>query len=190
MKTSLSAFRPLRWLRVLRTVRVLGVLAALCLALAPAALALEPGDPAPEFTAPALDGGEDVSLADYRGKVVYLDFWASWCAPCLQSLPQLEALQHELGPRGFQVVAVNVDQDPVKARRLLAKLDIGYPSASDPKGELPGKYELPTMPTSFVVDANGVIRIVHSGFRDGDLDELRPKIKALMAQPAARTAAR
>jgi peroxiredoxin len=160
------------------------------LVLAPAAAALEPGDQAPDFTAPALDGGEDISLAKHRGKVVYLDFWASWCAPCLQSLPQLESLQHELGPQGFQVVAVNVDQDLDKARRLLAKLGVGYPSASDPKGELPGMYELPTMPTSYVVDANGVIRIVHSGFRDGDLDKLRPKIKALMAQPAARAAAR
>jgi thiol-disulfide isomerase/thioredoxin len=148
------------------------------------ASALEPGDPAPPFRAPALDGGEDVSLEAHRGKVVYLDFWASWCAPCLQSLPQLEALQNDLGSHGFQVLAVNVDKDPDKARRLLARLGVAYPSASDPAGELPGKYELPTMPTSYVIDGNGVVRLVHEGFRDGDLAELRPKIEALMAVPA------
>ncbi len=93
---------------------------SLWLTAAPGALALEPGDAAPAFTAPALDGSQDVSLADHRGKVVYLDFWASWCAPCLQSLPQLQTLQRELGDEGFQVVAVNVDQDPDKGRRLLA----------------------------------------------------------------------
>ena len=156
----------------------------------PSAFALEPGDPAPSFSAPALDGGADVSLEAHRGKVVYLDFWASWCTPCLQSLPKLEELQRELGTDGFQVVAVNVDQDPEKGRRLLAKLGVGYPSASDPKGELPGVYELPTMPTSFVIDADGVIQLVHSGFREGDLEELRPRIQKLMASSPAKAGSR
>lgn len=148
------------------------------------AFAVEPGEPAPRFVAPALDGGEDVVLEEHRGKVVYLDFWASWCAPCLESLPKLESLQRELGSEGFQVVAVNVDQDPDKGRRLMAKLGVGYPSASDPKGELPGVYELPTMPTSYVIDADGVVRLIHRGYRDGDLEALRPKIRELMTVPA------
>ncbi|MEO2236820.1 MAG: hypothetical protein ABGW95_01025, partial [Candidatus Poseidoniia archaeon] len=72
--------------------------------------------------------------------------------------------------------------------RLLAKLGVGYPSATDPQGELPALYELPTMPTSFVIDGAGVIRLVHTGFRDGDLDTLRPQIKALLAAPAKAVA--
>ena len=160
-------------------------LAVMCLLATIPALAVEPGDPAPDFSAPALDGSADVELAAYRGKVVYLDFWASWCAPCLQSLPKLESLQRELGEEDFQVLAVNVDQDPNQARRLLVKLGIGYPSASDPTGELPALYELPTMPTSYLIDADGVVRYVHKGFREGDLDQLRPRIESLIALPAS-----
>jgi len=149
------------------------------------AQAIEPGAKAPAFSAPAIDGGADIELASYRGKVVYLDFWASWCAPCLTSLPQLDELQRELGPDGFQVVAINVDTDPDKARRFLAKFGVAYPSASDPKGSVPAAYQISTMPTSFLIDGNGVVRYVHEGFRQGDVDELRGRIRSLMSAPAS-----
>ena len=79
------------------------------------------GQKAPEFKAPALDGGKSLSLAAYRGKVVYLDFWASWCPPCLTSLPLLEELRKEFPSDQFQILAVNVDQDPEKARKFLER---------------------------------------------------------------------
>lgn len=159
---------------------------ALALALvASGASAVEPGDPAPAFAVPAIDGGADIRLEAYRGKVVYLDFWASWCAPCLTSLPQLDELQRELGDDGFQVVAVNVDTDPDKARRFLAKFGVAYPSATDPKGTVPSTYQISTMPTSFLIDANGVVRYVHEGFRQGDVGELRGRIRELLSVPAA-----
>lgn len=156
------------------------LLAAL-LVIAPSdARALEAGDRAPDFSAPALDGKGMVSLSQYRGKVVYLDFWASWCAPCLKAIPEIEAMRKELGSAGFAVVAVNLDQTPKKALRFLEKNPVGYPSASDPKGRLPKQYGVDTMPTSYVIDGEGIIRLVHRGFQRGDGVKLRAEIRKLL----------
>ena len=139
------------------------------------------GQKAPEFTAPALDGTKSVSLAAHRGKVVYLDFWASWCPPCLTSLPELEELRKQFPTDQFQILAVNVDQDPEKARKFLGRTKVGYPSATDPKGRIPETFGIETMPTSFLIDRRGVIRYVHQGFRKGDVAPLRERIKQLVA---------
>src|SRR5262245_23951619 len=92
-------------------IAALGAAALASLALAGSAIALEKGDLAPDFRAPGVTGGM-VSLAAYRGSVVYLDFWASWCGPCAEALPALDKLRREFPSNDFQVVAVNVDQDP------------------------------------------------------------------------------
>jgi thiol-disulfide isomerase/thioredoxin len=168
---------------VLRAARArrLAILAAtlLCVAAHPARAADE-GQPAPAFSAKSLDGTGTVALGNYKGKVVYLDFWASWCAPCQTSLPALEALRKEFPADQFQVIAVNVDQDPEKARKLLEKLKIGYPSATDPEGRLPATFGIKTMPTSYLIDRDGVIRRVHPGFRSGDVDAIRKQIQTLV----------
>jgi thiol-disulfide isomerase/thioredoxin len=153
---------------------------ALLLCAAPAA-ALKEGDKAPIFTAPSLEGGSQVSLSHFRGKVVYLDFWASWCAPCLTSLPLLDELRKEFPAADFQIVAINVDADPKDGRAFLRKRPVGYPSATDPNGSLPSLFAVETMPTSFLIDRQGVIRHVQKGFRKGDLDGLREMIKELVA---------
>jgi peroxiredoxin len=144
------------------------------------ATGLGEGDRAPDFAAPSLVGEGRVELSDYRGKVVYLDFWASWCAPCLKAIPEIEKIRTEMPKDSFQVVAVNLDQKKKKALRFLEKHPVGYPSASDPKGRLPGQYGLETMPTSYLIDADGVIRYVHPGFKAGDGDALRREIRALL----------
>lgn len=144
------------------------------------AVALEVGDRAPDFAAPNLNGKGTVELSKYRGKVVYLDFWASWCAPCLKAIPEIEKIRAEMPADSFQVVAVNVDQKKKKALRFLDKHPVGYPSASDPKGRLPGQYGVETMPTSYLIDANGVVRYVHPGFQRGDGSKLRHEIRALL----------
>jgi thiol-disulfide isomerase/thioredoxin len=149
-----------------------------------AASALSTGDTAPIFKAAMLDGDGQLDLATYRGKVVYLDFWASWCPPCLTSLPVLESLRKEFPEESFQVVAINLDQDPRKALKFLEKVQIGYPSGADPKGRIPTSFGLKTMPTSYLIDADGVIRFVHEGFRKSDVDLLRDKISGLVADGA------
>ena len=145
------------------------------------ALALDVGQKAPEFKAPALTGKTKLSLAAYRGKVVYLDFWASWCPPCLTSIPQLEELRKQFPSDQFQILAVNVDQDPKKALKFLERTKVGYPSATDPRGTIPASFGIETMPTSFLIDRRGVIRYVHHGFRKGDVTPLRERIAQLIA---------
>lgn len=144
------------------------------------ALGLEAGDRAPDFAAPMLDGEGTIELSDYRGKIVYLDFWASWCAPCLLAIPEVEALRSEFPSEDFQIIAINLDRQKKKALRFLSKNPVGYPSASDPKGRLPGQYGLDTMPTSYLIDRNGLICYVHRGFRRGDGAKLRQEIRALI----------
>jgi peroxiredoxin len=144
------------------------------------------GQAAPTFSLPALDGGKPISLASHRGDVVYLDFWASWCPPCVTSLPLLDDLRQEFGPRGFQVVAINVDRDTDKARRFLEKRPVGYRSASDPDGVLPERFGIETMPTSFLIDRDGVVRHVHAGFRKSDIEGLRAQIRDLTQSPPAK----
>lgn len=157
----------------------IGLLLFVFLWVAPAS-ALEVGDRAPDFAAPQLTGHGTVELSKYRGKVVYLDFWASWCAPCLKAIPEIEKIRAEMPATEFQVVAVNLDQKKKKALRFLEKHPVGYPSASDPKGRLPGEYGLETMPTSYLIDAKGVIRYIHPGFKKGDGSKLRREIRALL----------
>lgn len=163
--------------------RILGALLGILLFfVASPAVALEVGDRAPDFAAPSLTGKGVVELSDYRGKVVYLDFWASWCAPCLKAIPEIERIRGELPADSFQVVAINLDQKTKSALRFLEKHPVGYPSASDPKGRLPTQFGLETMPTSYLIDANGVIRYVHPGFKKGDGSKLRREIRALLAK--------
>lgn len=162
------------------------LIAGLCLlafcALPMGAAALDEGDPAPAFSAPSLFGDGNVDLSQYRGKVVYLDFWASWCGPCLKAIPEIEEMRAEFPADQFQVVAVNLDQKARKAMRFLEKNPIGYPSAADPKGRLPGKFGLETMPTSYLIDRDGVIRYVHRGFSRGDGSRIREEIRMLLRQ--------
>ncbi len=149
-------------------------------AFAPAALAVEVGQRAPKFSLSAVDGSGKVDLGAYRGKVVYLDFWASWCPPCRKAMPAIEKIRKEYSPDEFAVVAVNVDSSLKKAQKVLAKTPVGYVSGSDPKGMLPKRYEVKTMPTSYLLDRNGVVRYVHEGFRRGDEKELRKEIDKLL----------
>ena len=174
---------PNRWFRT----RARSGALALCLslsfgviAIAPDVAALEEGDRAPAFSLPALDGDGEVSLAQYKGKVIWLDFWASWCPPCLTSLPELEALRKEMPAAKFQVVAINIDEQPKKALRFLAKKPVGYPNASDPEGSLPEVFGLETMPTSYLIDQKGVIRLVHKGYREGDIAKIKAEATRLM----------
>lgn len=163
-----------------RRLRAMLLAALASVAFAAPAAALDAGDQAPDFRAEALKGRQTLSLADYRGKVVYLDFWASWCAPCAVALPVLDSFREEFGSDQFQVLAVNVDNDPAKALQFLSLRPVGYPSVADPKGELPQRFDVETMPTSFLIDRKGVIRLVHRGFKKSDEEELRSEIRKLI----------
>lgn len=169
-------------MKTARSTPRLAWLAALILLASAPANALGEGDPAYLFEAPLLAGDRVIGLSEYGGKVVYLDFWASWCDPCTKAIPAIEELRGEFPPDQFQVLAVNVDTSAKKAMRFLKKNPIGYPSVADPKGKLPRRFGLETMPTSYLIDRKGVIRYVHKGFRSGDISEIRDQIAKLVKQ--------
>jgi thiol-disulfide isomerase/thioredoxin len=136
--------------------------------------------PAPDFDLPQLDGDGTISLTDLKGKVVYLDFWASWCGPCAYSLPQLERLRIHFRGRGFEVIAINLDQDKRAARRFLSSKAITYPILIDPDKQTPVTYAVQGMPTAYLLDRDGNIRHVHTGFRKGDSDKISVLIEQLL----------
>ena len=149
------------------------------------ALAVSRGDLAPDFLLPVLGGESARSLAASHGKVRYLDFWASWCPPCRVSLPDIVALQEELGGDLFEVIAINVDERPDDALRFLRRYPVNYDCLSDPRGATAKAYALPGMPTSFVLDPEGRVTLVHVGFKRGDMAKIRAHILELLRRYAA-----
>ena len=140
------------------------------------------GEAAPEVTLPQLPGEDAVSLSSLRGKVVYLDFWASWCGPCRVSFPQLEALRAELGGQGFEVYAINVDEVEDDALRFLAELPVNYLVVRDGSGATPQAWGILGMPTGYLIDRQGVVRKVHQGYKKSDGERLRAEIVELLGE--------
>jgi cytochrome c biogenesis protein CcmG/thiol:disulfide interchange protein DsbE len=116
------------------------------------------------LTASAADA---LDLARYRGKVVLLDFWASWCEPCRHSFPWLNAMQDRYADRGLVVIAVNVDRDRADAERFLRDVPARFQIVYDPAGALASQYDLPGMPVSYVIGPQGEVIARHVGFRAG-----------------------
>jgi thiol-disulfide isomerase/thioredoxin len=142
------------------------------------------GQSAPPISLPLLatDNAEVLTLYSLRGKVVYLDFWASWCGPCRVSFPQLEELRQELGPRGFEVLAVNVDEFEPDALRFLEEVSVSYPVVRDGAGDTPATYGILGMPTGYLIDRSGTVRLVHQGYRKSDGAALREDIIELLGE--------
>ena len=151
------------------------------------ATAVEVGTEAPAFSLPKLGAeapGTSVNLADFRGKVVYLDFWASWCAPCQVSIPLLSELRNQYAAQGlaFEVVAINVDSDPADGTDFLLDVPVQYVVLSDPEGKTAALYGVKGMPTSYLVDKAGKVRLVHSGFKRSDIDMIADEVQKLLAE--------
>src|SRR5258706_475591 len=128
-----------------------------------AAAGVTKGMRAPDFSLPTLKGSR-LSLSALRGKVVLIDFWAQWCEPCKKELPQLERIAKEFAPRGVVVLTVNIDKQRDNAERLARQLGLTLDVLLDPAGSVAGTYDLPKMPTSFLVDKKGFVRFIHEGF--------------------------
>lgn len=136
--------------------------------------------PAPDLLLTTATGQH--KLSDYQGQVVYLDFWASWCKPCQRSFPWMNAMQQKYAGRGFTVLAINVDTDRKLADQFLSMLPATFPVAFDPEGTAPALYKVPGMPTSYLIDHTGQLRLAHQGFHIQKQDQYEQEIVALLEE--------
>lgn len=151
------------------------ILAMLCSMVWPGlAVAVGVGDKAPDFRLPGTR--DEVHLSGQSGKLIYLDFWASWCGPCRQSFPWMNSLQDRFGPQGLRVIAVNVDTSIDAARKFLAEVPAQFAVAFDSRGLTPRSYAIKGMPTSMLISPDGQVLYVHVGFRPEERAVLESKI--------------
>ncbi|MFV8753299.1 TlpA family protein disulfide reductase [Nannocystaceae bacterium ST9] len=136
--------------------------------------------------APALVGldlaGERVDLAALKGKVVVVDFWATWCEPCRDELPELVGLQRELGPQGLVVIGVSVDDERDAIDRFLATMPLAITIVHDHDDAIVGAWAPPAMPTSYVIDRSGELAHRQLGYRLGDAELLRRAVETQLAK--------
>ena len=139
------------------------LLLTLLLALPLTAAAVGERVPAQDFTLKSA-GGQNIRLSEYRGQVVMLNFWASWCGPCRQEFPHLDALQQKYADLGFTVFGVNVEQDRASADRVLRDIPVTFPILFDDVNTVCEQYGVDAMPMTLLLDRHGVIRLRQRGY--------------------------
>ena len=130
--------------------------------------AADAGSKAPTFAIKSLKNVDTptIDFESYKGKVVYVDFWASWCGPCKRSFPMLETLRSKYNDRGFEVIAINMDENIDDANNFLGKFPASFPIGTDPAGKVAEQYGLKGLPTAYIIDRQGVINHIVVGFDD------------------------
>ena len=161
----------------------LGALALAPLAgIAPGAHAApQPSQAAPDFTLRSLEG-QNLRLQEQRGKVVLLNFWATWCGPCREEMPQLNRLFDKYRNSGFNLLGVNVDEDPKNAASVASKLGVKFPVLLDNDKQVSKLYELSSMPSTVLIDRDGRVRFLHKGYREGYAETYDQQIRALLKE--------
>jgi len=142
------------------------------------ALVLTVTQPGAQASQPNLD------LAQYRGQVVIVDFWASWCKPCRQSIPWLNQLRARYGSRGLVIIGVNVDAERADADRFLREVPIDFEVVYDSQGALAGQFRLQGMPSTFIFDRAGKLAATHMGFREKQREQHENEIQNLLTGEA------
>lgn len=149
--------------------------------LAFSASAGELSGPAPDFTLQTRDG-ETVSLSDFAGEVVMINFWATWCGPCREEMPHLEALHRRYSSLGFRLLGVNVEEDTKNMSRFLADTPVTFEILLDPASDVSKLYDVVAMPSTVMVDRNGQMRYIHHGYQPGYENEYLNQIRALLRE--------
>jgi cytochrome c biogenesis protein CcmG/thiol:disulfide interchange protein DsbE len=142
--------------------------------------AIDVGQQAPPLTVANADTALD--MAQFSGKYLYLDFWASWCAPCQHSFPWMNEMQAKYGGQGLVVLAVNLDEKREDADKFLARVPAKFRIAFDPKGELATRYDVQAMPSSFFIGPNGKVIFKHAGFREQQRSELEKAVASALGK--------
>ncbi|MFZ5538396.1 MAG: peroxiredoxin family protein [Pseudomonadota bacterium] len=157
------------------------LVAALCLAAADAGATLTAAANAPDFTLPAI-GGTNLRLQEQRGRVVMVNFWATWCGPCRVEMPHLNRLYEKYRGSGFVLFGVNIDEEPRKAADLASKLGLRFPVLFDVEKKVSRLYDLSAMPSTVLIDRDGRVRYIHRGYRDGYEDTYERQIRELLKE--------
>jgi len=153
----------------------------LVLMLSANAQALTVGQKAPDFTLKSMVG-KNLNLVEQRGNILLINFWASWCAPCRKEMPELQALQEKYQDLGFSVWGINVEQENQAGRKFLADLKLTFPIFFDAKNTLSATYQVAAMPTSVIVDRNGIVRFIFRGYKSGYEKKYAKAIKQLIRE--------
>ena len=135
---------------------------------------------------PSASAGDTIiDLDDYQGKVVVVDFWASWCVPCRRSFPWLDEMQSKYGEQGLVVIGVNMDADPAEAEAFLQEFPVHFRFVRDADGTIARHYDVIAMPSSYVIDRNGKIAERHLGFKTGRMPEYEATLQEVLNQSGA-----
>ena len=149
-------------------------------------LAVEKGELAPDFTLPSLLENNFVTLSDYQGKVVFLDFWSAWCAPCRETLPRLAKMRNSFSPEHFELVSIDVDIEPKDALKFISAItstvSMNHPIGMDPAGSTATLYQYTTLPASYLINQDGIIEQIHTNLQAEDLDGLKIEISRLIGK--------
>jgi peroxiredoxin len=148
---------------------------------APAALAVAGAAAAPDFELPLRAGGT-VRLSGLRGKVVMINFWASWCGPCRQEFPILDEMYRKYQPMGFTLLGVNVESETKDAERFLSATPVSFPIVFDRDNSVSGQYGVSAMPTTLLVDRKGNVRWLHRAYKPGDENEYIAQLRLLLRE--------
>ncbi len=137
--------------------------------------------PAPDFTLKS-NSGKNIKLSELRGEVVMINFWASWCSPCLQEMPILNQLYKKYQSLGFTLLGVNVEEDSNDAIKWLKKVNIDFPVLYDTQNSVSELYGVNIMPTTAIVDRSGNVRYIHHGYTPGVEKSYQEQIRALLKE--------
>jgi peroxiredoxin len=136
---------------------------------------------APDFTLKSASG-KNIKLSEYRGEVVLLNFWASWCGPCRKEMPFLEQIQEKYSGYGFTVMGVNVEEDSSKANKMLKDIPVSFPILYDTSNSVSKAYKVSAMPTTVIIDRDGNMRYLHKGYKSGDEETYKQWVKKLIRE--------
>lgn len=139
------------------------------------------GQPAPDFALKS-STGENLRLSEFRGDVVMINFWATWCGPCRQEMPLLDELHNRYERVGFNLLGVNIDDDSRRAMQMIDELGVDFPVLFDARKEVSELYDVETMPVTVLVDREGTVRYVHLGYKPGDEDTYLDKVRSLLRE--------